>query len=152
MDRKIVFRLIDLERDYQDEKWGTIKQHPHEVGAWLTVMRQLMIRAEEAWMGIAGDKGALDELRKVVSVGVACLEQHGCPARVIEAPIPPDPESSTNVIQEVVLQAVEHPACVGCVFFVKQGCLIPYSDLTCLPRRRNDGKNIVWRIKEIESS
>lgn len=68
---------IHDERVYQDRKWGTIEEHPHEVGSWLTIMRQLLNDAERAYMSQRGDVGALDELRKAVAVGVACMEQHG---------------------------------------------------------------------------
>ena len=44
-------------------------------------MRQLLNDAERAYMGQRGDIGALDEMRKVVAVGVACMEQHGVVGR-----------------------------------------------------------------------
>lgn len=84
LSRKDVFFAIEQERDYQDKKWGTLDDHPHEVGAWLTIMRQFVNDAERAYTGQCGDKGALDELRKAVAVGVACLEQHGVPPRYRE--------------------------------------------------------------------
>lgn len=75
--RQEVFSVITDERVFQDRKWGTVEEHPHEVGSWLTIMRQLLNDAERAYMSQRGDIGALDEVRKVVAVGVACLEQHG---------------------------------------------------------------------------
>lgn len=72
-----VFSAVSDERVFQDRKWGTVDQHPHEVGAWLTIMRQLLNDAERYYMSQRGDFGALDEMRKVVAVGVACMEQHG---------------------------------------------------------------------------
>lgn len=80
-----VFAVIVDERNHQDKKWGTIEEHPHEVGSWLTILDQLVEDAKRAYMSQRGDAGALDEIRKVVGVGVACMEQHGvvhrCPAR-----------------------------------------------------------------------
>lgn len=76
-DRQEVYSAINDERVYQDRKWGTIEEHPHEVGSWLTIMRQLLSDAERAYANGRGDAVALDELRKVVAVGVACMEQHG---------------------------------------------------------------------------
>ena len=76
-DRNEVYSAIDDERVFQDRKWGTIEQHPHEVGSWLTIMRQLLNDAEREYMSQRGDHGALDEIRKVAAVGVACMEQHG---------------------------------------------------------------------------
>lgn len=75
--RQEVYSAVNDERVFQDRKWGTIHQHPHEVGSWLTIMRQLLNDAEKSYMSQRGDIGALDELRKVVAVGVACMEQHG---------------------------------------------------------------------------
>lgn len=40
-------------------------------------MRQLLNDAEQAYMSYSGDTGAIDEIRKVISVGTACMEQHG---------------------------------------------------------------------------
>ena len=70
-----VFSAIDGERDYQDTKWG--KPHPHEIASFVLFMRgyhnKVVMRAstESGW------NGALDELRKVATLGVACMEQHG---------------------------------------------------------------------------
>lgn len=72
-----VFAAVAEERKFQDQKWGTITEHPHDVGAWLTIMRSLLTDAERAYMSQRGDLGALDEIRKVVAVGAACMEQHG---------------------------------------------------------------------------
>jgi hypothetical protein len=85
MTRQEVFNAISNERIYQDRKWGTIEQHPHEVGSWLTIMRQLLNDAERAYMSERGDIGALDEILKVVSTGVACMEQHGAVPRGYES-------------------------------------------------------------------
>lgn len=76
-NRHEVFSAISDERVYQDRKWGTLEEHPHEVGSWLTIIRKLHDDAERAYMSQRGDQGALDEMRKVVAVGVACMEQHG---------------------------------------------------------------------------
>ena len=65
-----VFEAVRSERDYQDRKWGTLEQHPHEVGAWLTLMRKLLRDAEEAYSN--GDFSALVKIRKVIATGVAC--------------------------------------------------------------------------------
>lgn len=85
MERTKVYESIDSERYYQDHKWGTVEQHPHEVGGWLTLMRKLLTDAEAAWAGSDGDYKALLELRKALAVGVACAEQHGLPGRSLTA-------------------------------------------------------------------
>ena len=86
LTRKDVFFAIEQERDHQDTQWGTLDEHPREVGSWLTIMRQLLNDAERAYMSQRGDIGALDELRKVVAVGVACMQQHGVPPRYRKEP------------------------------------------------------------------
>ena len=77
MERVRVYAAIDSERALQDRKWGTIQEHPHEVGGWITLMRKLLNDAEVAWSTSNGDYLALSEIRKVIAVGVACCEQHG---------------------------------------------------------------------------
>ena len=72
-----VFSVVHDERVFQDRKWGTIADHPHEVGSYLTIIRTLLTDAEREYTTGRGDAGALDELRKIVAVGVACMEQHG---------------------------------------------------------------------------
>lgn len=77
MTRQEVFALVDQEREHQDNKWGTVRQHPHEVGGWLTIMRVYLQRAEAGWLGDLSDGESLAEVRKVAALAVACLEQHG---------------------------------------------------------------------------
>lgn len=69
------------ERAHQDAKWGTVEERPKQVGSWLTMMRKLLRDAEDVWATNGDDAGALEELRKVVAVGVACFEQHGVEMR-----------------------------------------------------------------------
>lgn len=80
--RRGVFAAIGRERDYQDAKWGTPAEHPHDVGGWLTIMRRELREAEDAWCSRRGNAGALEEILQVVAVGVACLQQHG----IVERP------------------------------------------------------------------
>lgn len=81
MDRDKVYLVIDHERDYQDNKWGTIEERPKQVGAWLTLMRFLLTKAEENWATNDGDELAMHEIRKLTAVGIACMEQHGAVKR-----------------------------------------------------------------------
>ena len=57
LTRKDVFFAIEQERDHQDKKWGTLDEHPYEVGSWLTIMRQLLNDAERAYMSQLGGIG-----------------------------------------------------------------------------------------------
>ena len=81
MEREKVYHAIDTERDFQERKWGTIRAHGHEVGAYLTIMRNLLVDADRAWAANNNDYDAMEEIRKMVAVGVACCEQHGVQTR-----------------------------------------------------------------------
>ncbi len=72
-----IYAAITRERAYQDDKWGTPFEHPHDVPGWLLIMRGELEEAEQGWLKGNGDKDALRELLQVIAVGVACLEQHG---------------------------------------------------------------------------
>jgi hypothetical protein len=87
MQREKVYEAIDSERQYQDRKWGTVQEHPHEVGGYLTLMRKLLADAEAAWASSNGDHRAMIEIRKVLAVGVACAEQHSMPGRSLTQPV-----------------------------------------------------------------
>ena len=73
MNEKII-AAITRERNYQDAKWGPPQ---HTVGEWLLIVQAELDEAKLAWVKGQGDTGALEELLQVVSVGVACMEQHG---------------------------------------------------------------------------
>lgn len=85
--RDRVYDSIDSERFYQDRKWGSVQDRPHEVGGWLLLMRKLLTDAEAAWATSNNDYKALNDLRKVLAVGVACAEQHGLPGRSLTQPV-----------------------------------------------------------------
>jgi len=80
IDREVLSAVHD-ERVFQNRKWGTIAEHRHEVGGYLTLMRKLLTDAEQAWSTERGDQSALAEIRKVAAVAIACMEQHGVPIR-----------------------------------------------------------------------
>ncbi|MGD2065836.1 MAG: hypothetical protein PVI43_01535 [Candidatus Bathyarchaeota archaeon] len=72
-----IIKAIKRERIYQDNKWGTIVDHPHDVPGWILIMQSELTEAVEAWVHNGGDDEALREILQVVSTGVACLQQHG---------------------------------------------------------------------------
>ena len=80
MKREDVYKIIDSERDYQESQWAG---HNHEVGAYLTMLRYYLTDAERAWTKNNGDGPALDVIRKIGSIAVACMEEHGVEKRVI---------------------------------------------------------------------
>lgn len=74
-----VYCAIMEEREYQEAK------RPNKqltVGEWLVVVQAELNEAMQAWVKGDGDRDALCELVQVAACVVACLEQHGAPARV----------------------------------------------------------------------
>ena len=83
--REEVYALIDQERAYQT-KWdltnypGRVKDADKEVESWLSSMRVYLRKSEEAALSVDKTE-ALENIRKVLGLGVACLEHHGGPSR-----------------------------------------------------------------------
>lgn len=73
-----VEQAVRLERAYQDERWGTEKK---SVAAFLTYMRHWLTQAERDATKESGDHDALNQIRKVTALGVACMEQNGVVTR-----------------------------------------------------------------------
>jgi hypothetical protein len=84
--RQEVYAALDSEREYQARRWG---EHAHSVTEFLVYMRDYV---EEALHTVTREADpmaaavALDNVRKVAALGVACMEQHGAPMR---PPAPP---------------------------------------------------------------
>lgn len=74
--KKEIIDAISRERTYQDIKWGTLDEHPHEIPSWLLIMQNAINKAGTKWLR-DGDFEAQEEILQVVATGVACLEQHG---------------------------------------------------------------------------
>lgn len=81
-----IYGAITRERDYQTDKWGTLEEHPHEVGGWIAIMQKELNEALAAWCSKRGDEAALREILQVIATGVACLEQHGVVERGPDMP------------------------------------------------------------------
>ena len=83
MKREVVYHLIDGERNYQDgmgpERTDGIEK---SVGDYLTLLRVLCARADEAYYKFAGNHDALEQVRKIAAVAVRCMEEHGAPERI----------------------------------------------------------------------
>lgn len=80
--RRDVYEVVDGERDYQDGLPATRSDGGDKsVGAFLALMQRYMTVALDDYAMNPGDAGALDVVRKITALGVACMEQHGAPAR-----------------------------------------------------------------------
>lgn len=88
MERREVYKCIDTERDYQDLRWfprRELNETPDESkppAEWINYIEFHLSKAKEG-VYFLHDQDALAEIRKVVALGVRCLEIHGCPERVI---------------------------------------------------------------------
>ena len=71
-----IIGAVTEERDYQDNKWGTLEEHPHSIPEWIIIIEEKMAEAKKSWLK-CNNKEALKEMLQVVAVGVACIEQHG---------------------------------------------------------------------------
>jgi hypothetical protein len=83
MSREDVFKAIDSERDYQQRRWGvrqengTFKEIPRSVEQFILYMEDYLLQAKHQITREAGEFTSKETIRKVVTLGVACLEQHG---------------------------------------------------------------------------
>lgn len=80
--KKEVLLAIESERNYQEKKWP---MHKHSTAEWILIMDKCMDDAKKAWVCGHGDTQALHEIRQVVAVGIAAMEQ--CGALLRGAPI-----------------------------------------------------------------
>lgn len=81
--RAEVYDAIDSEREYQERRWGG---HRHEAESYCLFMedylQQARHQASRTDFTIDSELRAyLDTIRKVVTLGVACMEEHGAPQR-----------------------------------------------------------------------
>lgn len=85
--REAVYAAIDSERDYQDRRWNpetTSSGGLHEVGAYLLFMQDYLDEARHQISRGADPEAsrlALNTIRKITTLGVVCMEEHGAPMR-----------------------------------------------------------------------
>ena len=88
--RKEVYEAIDGEREYQGAVWNaktTSSEGQHETAAFILYMEEYLTRARKLSSTLAegatdeNGEEALDFVRKVTALGVACMEQNGAPTR-----------------------------------------------------------------------
>lgn len=84
-NRERVYEALDGERDYQEHRWGlTQSRGQHTTAEFILYMQDYLTQAQhEVSRNPDPHAGVLatETLRKVVAMGVACLEQNGCPLR-----------------------------------------------------------------------
>jgi len=87
MDRQDIYAELNMEREYQDSLWGG-RNHDkfHEPEAWITYMEHYINLAKQELATKHHDISipvAMNNMRKVVALGIACMENYGCPPRAI---------------------------------------------------------------------
>lgn len=83
MHREEVYNLIEGERKYQDTKWAEgrpLSDAETPVAAWIIYMEHHITQAR-AGVYFLNEKNALEEIRKVTALGVACMEFNDTKAR-----------------------------------------------------------------------
>ena len=84
MKRTDVYEQIDKERDFQDSLTKTAFRHnvaDRSVPAEIVMIQTYLNHAIREFTDYYGDEKALHQIRKLVALGVRCLENHGCPRR-----------------------------------------------------------------------
>lgn len=82
--RQEVYEAIDSERDYQKEVWGSVDgiDNPMEVGSFLALLDIYLADAKDQFRReMKPEKEAIETMRKIASIAVNCMEQHGAPKR-----------------------------------------------------------------------
>lgn len=74
--RTEVYAAIDSERAYQIDRFN---DKPHELDSFLVYMQHYLTIAIGHVTN--GNPSGLDDVRKIIALGVACMEQHGAPYR-----------------------------------------------------------------------
>lgn len=73
-----VMVAIGKEREFQDQKWGSIDKNPHTIGGWLLLIESELEEAKRALIkGSTGRDAVRAEIIQIAAVCVAALEQHG---------------------------------------------------------------------------
>lgn len=78
MKRSEVYELIDAERDYQDNfrpMLGAKSDSDHSVADWVLFLEHLLSEAKYEIYQM-DDAAALQYIRKLTAVGVACMENN----------------------------------------------------------------------------
>jgi len=84
MTRKQVYKLVDGEREYQDNLPPTRTDGVERtVGDYITMLQYYNNKLIEAWTMNPGNEQALDVMRKIAGIAVHCMEDWGAPGRAI---------------------------------------------------------------------
>lgn len=80
--RQAVYEAIDGERDYQEKTWGHKRDYGREtVSEFICLLAYYVAKANEKFTTSEGDCPALNEIRKIAALAVACMEANGIVSR-----------------------------------------------------------------------
>ena len=88
MKRNEVYKKVDVERDYQDLKWGTKRfadgapDEEKDIAEWVNYIEYHVSAAKNEIYNLNSEE-ALGHVRKITALAVRTLEIHGCPDRTI---------------------------------------------------------------------
>jgi len=79
-----VYRAIDTERVFQDDKWGEMDAaNPVTVGEFVLLLEQYAAEARAVWSReFKPNDKTVEIVRKIAAIAVNCMEQHGAPQRL----------------------------------------------------------------------
>jgi len=89
MERSKVYEIIDGERFYQNKKWNeetTSSRGIHTEYEWLVFMQDYLTEAFHLASRNSEPEARIDVqhiIRKITAMGICCMEQNGCPPRII---------------------------------------------------------------------
>lgn len=86
--RAEVYAALDSERAYQESRWNattTTSEGKHSLSEWIAYMEDYLAEAKHLLARVAKQTAypdAVHIIRKVTTMGVAAMEEHGAPQRV----------------------------------------------------------------------
>lgn len=85
MKREDVYKLIDSERKYQEQLpyYSEEAEKKHPVSSWMIAIEKHLDNAK-AEVYKLDDAAALEEVRKIAAIAVACMENNDTPERHVE--------------------------------------------------------------------
>lgn len=78
-----IISAIESEIDYQNLLWKGDAGKNHSIAAWILFMEHHLAEARKIASTTSPETPALDHIRKCVTLGVRCMDEHGAPLRVI---------------------------------------------------------------------
>lgn len=75
---ELINGAVDLERKFQDDKWGPIEEKGHSLAEWVLIAEAELAEAKQAVIkGGSGRNSVRSEIIQTMAVLRAALEQHG---------------------------------------------------------------------------